>query len=118
MVPFSRETQAAFDAFVTPMWVIDAARAELIWANRAALALYEAPTLVELIERKPLRGASPLLLAELGRLPVGARLESELGVLRASSELVVTCTFTGVAGTSGASAPPLVLVDPTPAGQS
>jgi two-component system, cell cycle sensor histidine kinase and response regulator CckA len=48
-----------------------------------------------------MRGAGAMLIAELSRLPVGARLECEFRVLRPASELTVTCTCTGLEGESG-----------------
>jgi two-component system, cell cycle sensor histidine kinase and response regulator CckA len=101
MVNLSDEAQAALDAFVTPVWVIDTQRAELTWANRSALALFEAATLHELVSREPMRGSSAFLLAELSRLVDGARIESEFRVLKPGAELVVTCTFTGLESDAG-----------------
>ncbi|MET0791764.1 MAG: ATP-binding protein [Polyangiaceae bacterium] len=101
MLAFSDETQALLDAIVTPVWVIDVQRAELTWANRSALALFEAGTLQELILREPLRGASGFLLGELARLVQGARIESEFRVLQPRAEFVVPCTFTGIDDDSG-----------------
>ena len=101
MVTFSDKAQAALDAFVTPVWVIDVQRAELIWANQSALTLFGSFTLHELLAREPMRGASAFLVAELARLAKGARLESEFRVLQPSSELVVSCTFTGIDGETG-----------------
>ena len=101
MVTFSDQTQAALDAFVTPVWVIDTQRAELTWANRSALALFGAATLPELIARKPMRGASTFLLTELSRLSEGARIESEFRVVEPGAELAVNCTFTGIVGDTG-----------------
>ena len=101
MVTFSDEAQSALDACVTPIWVIDAQRAELSWANRAALALFEVSSLQELIAREPMRGASAFLLSELSRLSTGARIESEFRVSQRGGELMVNCTFTGIDGSAG-----------------
>ena len=108
MVTSLDEAQVALDAFVTPVWLIDVSQAQLTWANRSALTLFEAHTFEELLAREPLRGASALLIAELARLAVGARLEGEFRVLQPNAEYLVTCTFTGIAGSSGR---PLVLVE-------
>jgi two-component system cell cycle sensor histidine kinase/response regulator CckA len=101
MVTLSDDTQVALDAFVTPVWVIDTGRAELTWANRSALTLFDAPNLAELVARTPMRGASDFLLAELGRLAKGARIESEFRVLLPRGELMVTGTFTGIDDDTG-----------------
>ena len=108
MVTFSDEAKVALDAFVTPVWVIDVQRAELIWANQSALQLFGAFTLHDLRAREPMRGASAFLLTELARLAPGARLESEFRIRELGTERSVTCTFTGVDGVSGAR---LVLVE-------
>jgi two-component system cell cycle sensor histidine kinase/response regulator CckA len=101
MLTFTGDAQAALDALVTPVWLIDAQRTQPAWANRAALALFEAATLAELSAREPMRGASAFLLSELARLSDGAHIEGELRVARARGELVVACTFTGVGGEAG-----------------
>ena len=101
MVTFTHEAQDALDAFVTPVWLIDTQRAELTWANRSALALFEVATLHELLSREPMRGASAFLLAELPRLGNGARIESEFRIVQPGTELFVTCTFTGIEGGAG-----------------
>ena len=95
------ETQLALDAFVTPVWLVDVARADMAWANRAALVLFEVSSFEDLLAREPLSGAGPTLLAELSRLPPGARLECDFRVTRPASELTVACTCTGLAGESG-----------------
>src|SRR5450432_1772939 len=101
-MPFlSDETKLALDAFVTPVWVVDVSRADVIWANRSALNLFLATTLEELLTREPMRGAGAMLIAELSRLPVGARLECEFQVYRPASELTVTCTCTGLESEPG-----------------
>ncbi|MEO6602032.1 MAG: ATP-binding protein [Polyangiaceae bacterium] len=101
MVTFSDEAQTSLDAFVTPVWVIDAERAELTWANRSALTLFEAATLQELVAREPMRGASAFLLAELSRLVNGACIESEFCIALPGHELMVTCSFTGIDSGAG-----------------
>src|SRR3954467_1702624 len=73
MVAFSDAAKVMVDAFVTPVWVVDVERADLIWANRPALTLFDAPTLEELLGRELLRGANAFLAGELGRLSSGAR---------------------------------------------
>ena len=101
MVTLSDAARVAVDAFVTPVWVVEVARANPIWANRSALALFAASTLDELVACEQLRGANEFLADELGRLLPGARLESEFRVLRPGLELLVTCTFTGIADDAG-----------------
>ena len=108
MVTFSDAAKATVDAFVTPVWVVDVERADLIWANRSALTLFAALTLEELLGRERMRGANAFLVGELAHLVPGARLESEFRVLQAGFELLVTCTFTGVEGDAGQK---LVLVE-------
>jgi len=95
------ETQLALDAFVTPVWVVDVNRGDVAWANRAALALFEAATLEDLRALEPLRGAGPMLIAELTRLPAGARIECDFRVTRVETELTVPCTCTGLATEPG-----------------
>jgi two-component system cell cycle sensor histidine kinase/response regulator CckA len=97
----SDDAKVALDAFVTPVWVVDVLRADVVWANRSALSLFLATTFEELVAREPMRGAGAMLIAELSRLPVGARLECEFQVYRPASELTVTCTCTGLASTAG-----------------
>ena len=101
MATFSDEAKVALDAFVTPVWVIDVQRVELTWANQSALKLFGALTLYDLQAREPMRGASALLIAELARLPIGARVESEFRIQQLNSELTATCTFTGVDDEAG-----------------
>jgi len=101
MVTFSDAAKATVDAFVTPVWVVDVERADLIWANRSALTLFAALTLEELLTRERMSGANAFLVGELARLVPGARLESEFRVLQAGFEQLVTCTFTGVESDSG-----------------
>ena len=108
MVTFSDEAKVALDAFVTPVWVIDVQRAELIWANQSALTLFGAFTLHDLRAREPMRGASAFLITELARLASGARLESEFRIQESGSERSVTCTFTAVDDVGGSH---LVLVE-------
>lgn len=98
MATFSDEAKVALDAFVTPVWVIDVQHADLTWANQSALTLFGAFTLHDLKAREPMRGASAMLITELARLVVGARLEGEFRVQQAGSELTIPCTFTGVLG--------------------
>jgi two-component system cell cycle sensor histidine kinase/response regulator CckA len=108
-MPFlTDETKLALDAFVTPVWVVDVLRADVIWANRSALTLFLATSLEELLAREPMRGAGAMLIAELSRLPAGARLECEFQVHRPASELTVTCTCTGLESEPGR---PLALVE-------
>ena len=101
MAFLSDDAKVALDAFVTPLWVVDVLRADLVWANRSALSLFFATSLEELLAREPMRGAGAMLIAELSRLAVGARLECEFQVYRPSSELTVTCTCTGLQGEPG-----------------
>jgi len=101
MVAFSHAAQIAVDAFVTPVWLIDVDRANLIWANRSALTLFAASSLEELLAREQMVGANAFLVAELRRLVPGARLESEFRVRQPAFELMVTCTFTGIEGDAG-----------------
>ena len=101
MVTFSDAAKVAVDAFVTPVWVVDVERADLIWANRSALTLFAAHTLEELLGRERMSGANAFLVGELARLVPGARLESEFRVLQPGFERLVTCTFTGVESDSG-----------------
>src|SRR4051812_4036333 len=101
MVTFSDAAKATVDAFVTPVWLVDVERADLIWANRSALTLFAAPTLEELLGRERMSGANAFLVGELAHLASGARLESEFRVLQSGFELLVTCTFTGVESDSG-----------------
>ena len=98
---FSQSAKVTIDAFVTPVWVVEAEHADLVWANRSALTLFAASTLEELLTRERMRGANAFLSGELGRLLPGARLESEFRVLQPGFELLVTCTFTGIEGDSG-----------------
>lgn len=100
-VAFSHSAKIAVDAFVTPVWVIDVERADLIWANRSALVLFAASTLEELLAREQMVGANTFLISELRGLVPGARLESEFRVRQPSFDLMVTCTFTGIEGESG-----------------
>jgi len=108
MQALSPETQLALDAFVTPVWLVDVSREEVAWANRAALTLFEVISFEDLLAREPMHGAGPTLLAEIARLPPGARLECDFRVTRAASELTVPCTCTGFAATAGVR---LVLVE-------
>ncbi|MEI9940835.1 MAG: ATP-binding protein [Pseudomonadota bacterium] len=101
MVAFSDAAKVAVDAFVTPVWVVDVERADLVWANRSALTLFAALTLEELLARERMGGANAFLVTELRRLVPGARFESDFCVLQPGLELVVTCTFTGLDGDSG-----------------
>jgi two-component system cell cycle sensor histidine kinase/response regulator CckA len=101
MVFLSDEAKVALDALVTPIWVVDARRADMVWANRSALGLFLASSLEELLQREPMRGAGAMLIAELSRLPAGARLECDFQVYRPSSELAVTCTCTGLESEPG-----------------
>lgn len=101
MVRFAHAAKIAVDAFVTPVWVIDVERADLIWANRSALTLFSASTLDELLSRAQMLGENAFLLPELRRLVPGGRLESEFRVRQPGFELTVTCTFTGIEGESG-----------------
>jgi signal transduction histidine kinase/CheY-like chemotaxis protein len=100
MVALSDAAKVAVDAFVTPVWLVDVEHAELIWANRAALSLFGARTLEELLARERMAGANLFLVAELRRLLPGARLESEFRVRQPGIELMVTCTFTALDGDS------------------
>src|SRR3954454_15114955 len=108
MVTFSDAAKVTIDAFVTPVWVVDAERADLIWANRSALTLFAAATLEELLGREHVSGANAFLVAELSRLVPGGRLESEFRVLQSGFELLVTCSFTGIESEPGRK---LVLVE-------
>ncbi|HYQ42007.1 MAG TPA: ATP-binding protein [Polyangiaceae bacterium] len=108
MVAFSDAAKIAVDAFVTPVWLVEAQRADLVWANRSALTLFGAATLDELLARERMKGANAFLARELGRLAAGGRLESEFRVLQPDFERYVTCTFTGIDGDSGTK---LVLVE-------
>jgi len=100
MVAFSDAAQVALDALVTPVWVVDVEHTGLIWANRSALSLFAASTLEELLARERMVSANASLVAELRRLLPGARLESEFRVRQPGFELLVTCTFTGLAADS------------------
>jgi diguanylate cyclase (GGDEF)-like protein/PAS domain S-box-containing protein len=40
-----------FDRLQTPIWVYDIQHSQMVWANRAALRIWDAPTLKELISR-------------------------------------------------------------------
>ncbi|HKO48817.1 MAG TPA: ATP-binding protein [Polyangiaceae bacterium] len=108
MVTFSDAAKVAVDVLVTPVWLVDVERADLVWANRSALTLFAARTLEELLARARMGEANGFLLAELRRLLPGARLESEFRVLQPGFELLVTCTFTGLDADSGQK---LVLVE-------
>jgi len=101
MVSFSDATKVAVDAFVTPVWLVDVERADLVWANRSALTLFASPTLEELLTSQRMVGANAFLASELRCLVPGARLESEFRVLQPGFELMVTCTFTGIDGDGG-----------------
>jgi signal transduction histidine kinase len=96
MIFLSDDARVALDAFATPVWVVDVPCADLVWANRAALTLFAASSLSELLAREPLRGASARVIAELSRLPPGARLECNFRVERPGSELTVACTCTAL----------------------
>ncbi|HET7542755.1 MAG TPA: ATP-binding protein [Polyangiaceae bacterium] len=98
MVIFSEAAKIAVDTFVTPVWVIELERAAVVWANRAALALFAADTLEELLAREQTGAANAFLVGELARLKLGARLESEFRVRQPGVESMVTCTFTGIRG--------------------
>jgi len=108
MPTFSDSAKVTVDAFVTPIWLVEVERADLVWANRSALTLFAASTLEELLVRERMSGANAFLAEELRRLLPGARLESEFRVLQPGFELLVTCTFTGIDGDSGRK---LVLVE-------
>ena len=108
MVTFSDAAKVALDALVTPIWAVDVARAELVWANQSALTLFGAFTVDDLKAREPMRAASAFLVTELARLATGARLESEFRIAGPDSERSVTCTFTGIDDASGSQ---LVLVE-------
>ncbi|HEY3667531.1 MAG TPA: ATP-binding protein [Polyangiaceae bacterium] len=95
MLPLSDEARTALDLMVTPAWVVDVERAEISWANRSALSLFGATSLAELAARAPMVAAE-LLLAQLVRLAVGARFESEFRVQQPGAELTVSCTCTGI----------------------
>jgi two-component system, cell cycle sensor histidine kinase and response regulator CckA len=101
MVAFSHAAKIAVDTLVTPVWVIDVERADVVWANRSALSLFAAPSLDELVTREQMIGANAFLVVELGRLGTGARLESEFRVRQPGFEQMVTCTFTGIEGEAG-----------------
>ncbi|HYQ01399.1 MAG TPA: ATP-binding protein [Polyangiaceae bacterium] len=101
MVTLSDAAKVALDALVTPIWVIDVERGDLIWANRSALTLFAAASLEELLAREQMTGANAFLVGELRRLAPGARLESEFRVRQPGFELLVTCTFTGIEGEPG-----------------
>jgi len=101
MVVFAQEAKIAVDAFVTPVWVIDVERADLIWANRSALSLFAAASLEDLLAREQMLGANDFLIPELRRLLPGGRLESEFRVRQPDFQFMVICTFTGIEGDSG-----------------
>jgi signal transduction histidine kinase/CheY-like chemotaxis protein len=101
MVTFSDAAKVAVDALITPVWLVEVERADLVWANRSALTLFAAPTLEELLAREGLSGANAFLSGELRRLSSGARLESGFRIRNPGVELFVTCTFTGIDGDSG-----------------
>ena len=100
MLTFSDEAKTALEYLVTPVWLVDVQCAEVAWANRSGLNLFGVTSLEELLAREPMRGAD-LLLTQLARLTVGARLESEFRVQQPATELTVSCTCTGVAHDSG-----------------
>ena len=108
MFTLSDATKVAVEAFRTPVWVVNVARTELVWANRSALTLFAASTFEELIEREPMGADNRFLSSELHGLLPGARLEREFRVNAPGFELLVPCTFTGLVGDSGQA---LVLVE-------
>lgn len=51
MRPYSQSDFELFNLLQHPIWIFDAARKEMFWANRAALVIWSAANLAELLSR-------------------------------------------------------------------